>query len=84
MEDERSLFLTELKELKVLEYSDYRYFEDVARRAYIACKNSGINPDDHFVVNNEMVQIGSNAESIKRLENKQKRLDAKKGDSEES
>lgn len=47
---------------KVLEYSDYRYFEDVARRAYIACKNSGINPDDHFVVNNEMVQIGSNAE----------------------
>lgn len=47
---------------KVLEYSDYRYFEDVARRAYIACKNSGINPADHFVVNNEMVKIGSNAE----------------------
>jgi len=47
---------------KVLEYSDYRYFEEVARKAYIACKNSGINPADHFVVNNEMVQIGSNAE----------------------
>lgn len=47
---------------KVLEYADYRTFEEVARRAYRACANSGINPDDHFVVNSEMVQIGSNAE----------------------
>lgn len=47
---------------KVLEYSDYRTFEEVARRAYRACKNSGINPEDHFVVKSEMVQIGSNAE----------------------
>ena len=47
---------------KVLEYADYRTFEEVARRAYRACANSGINPDDHFVVKSEMVQIGSNAE----------------------
>ncbi len=47
---------------KALEYSDYRTFEEVARRAYRACANSGVNPDDHFVVKSEMVQIGSNAE----------------------
>lgn len=47
---------------KVLEYSDYRTFEEVARRAYRACANSGVNPNDHFVVKSEMVQIGSNAE----------------------
>lgn len=45
-----------------LEYSDYRYFEQVARKAYIACRNSGVNPVDHFVVRNEMVKIGSGAE----------------------
>ena len=38
---------------KVLEYADYRTFEEVARRAYRACANSGINPDDHFVVKSE-------------------------------
>lgn len=32
---------------KALEYSDYRYFEQVARKAYIACRNSGVNPVDH-------------------------------------
>lgn len=47
---------------KALGYSDYRYFEDVARRAYRACAKSGINPTDHFVVKHEMVQIGSSAE----------------------
>lgn len=47
---------------KALEYSDYRYFEQVARKAYIACRNSGVNPVDHFVVSNEMVKIGSGTE----------------------
>lgn len=47
---------------KALEYSDYRYFEQVARKAYIACRNSGVNPVNHFVVKNEMVKIGSGAE----------------------
>jgi len=32
------------------------------RRAWTACQNSGINPNDHFVVINEMVKIGSNTE----------------------
>ena len=47
---------------KALGYTDYRYFREVGRKAWIACKNSGQDPADHFVVYNEMVSIGSNAE----------------------
>lgn len=47
---------------KVLEYTDYRNFLEVARKAWISCNNSGVNPYDHFVTFNEMVSIGSNAE----------------------
>lgn len=47
---------------KVLTYVDYRYFLDVMRKAWSACANSGIDPNDHFVVITEMVSIGSNAE----------------------
>lgn len=47
---------------KALGYTDYRYFLDVARKAWTACCNSGVDPKDHFVVYNEMVSIGSNAE----------------------
>lgn len=47
---------------KVLTYGDYRYFLEVMRKAWTACSNSGINPNDHFVVIHEMVTIGSNAE----------------------
>ncbi len=47
---------------KILTYADYRYFLDVMRKAWSACANSGIDPNDHFVVITEMVSIGSNAE----------------------
>ena len=47
---------------KVLGYTDYRYFREVGNKAWTACKNSGHDPNDHFVVYNEMVAIGSNAE----------------------
>lgn len=47
---------------KALEYSNYKYFLDVARKAWTACQNSGLNPNDHFVVYNEMVSISSNTE----------------------
>lgn len=47
---------------KILTYPDYRYFLEVLRKAWKACYNSGIDPNDHFVVIHEMVQIGSNAE----------------------
>jgi len=47
---------------RALEYSEYRNFLPAARKAWNACRNSGVNPVDHFVPFNEMVQIGSNAE----------------------
>lgn len=45
-----------------LTYANYKYFLEVMRKAWSACSNSGVNPADHFVVCNEMVSIGSNAE----------------------
>lgn len=47
---------------KTLTYSDYRYFLEVMRKAWTACKNSGLDPNDHFVVITEKVSIGSGAE----------------------
>ena len=47
---------------KILEYSEYRSFLPVARKAWQACYNSGIDPNDHFVVTHDMVSIGSGAE----------------------
>lgn len=47
---------------KALDYANYRRFLEVMRKAWKACYNSGVNPYDHFVVSDEMVQIGSNAE----------------------
>lgn len=47
---------------KALGYTDYRHFKEVGRKAVEACRNSGVNPADHFVGFAEMVSIGSNAE----------------------
>lgn len=47
---------------KVLNYVNYKYFLEVMRKAWTAAYNSGVNPANHFVVYNEMVPIGSNAE----------------------
>lgn len=47
---------------KVLGYIEYRNFLPAARKAWIACDKTGINPADHFVPFNDMVTIGSNAE----------------------
>lgn len=47
---------------RVLTYSNYKYFLEVMRKAWAAVSNSGLKPSDHFVVYNEMVPIGSNAE----------------------
>lgn len=46
---------------KVLEYSEWRNFVTVIDKAKIACENSGIVVDDHFVDVNKMVNIGSGA-----------------------
>lgn len=47
---------------QALEYAEYRNFLPVARKAWSACHNSGVNPASHFVPFHEMVLIGSNAE----------------------
>lgn len=47
---------------KVLAYTDYRNFLVVMRKAWASCCNSGLDPNDHFVKINEMIQIGKGAE----------------------
>lgn len=52
---------------RAIGYSDYRNFLDVARKGWNACRNSGQNPNDHFVVFTEMISIGKSAE--RKIEN---------------
>ena len=47
--------------MKVLNYKDWRYFDAVIEKAKIACMNTEIAEDGHFVVDNKMVEIGSGA-----------------------
>jgi DNA-damage-inducible protein D len=42
----------------VLGYENYRNFEGVVEKAKIACLNSGIRIEDHFVDVDEMIEIG--------------------------
>ncbi len=46
---------------KVLNYSEWRKFEGVIKKARTSCENSGIDSSDHFVGIDKMVQIGSGA-----------------------
>ncbi|MBQ3279019.1 MAG: DNA damage-inducible protein D [Clostridia bacterium] len=45
----------------VLEYSQWRRFEETISRAIEACENSGIDTADHFAEVGKMVDIGSGA-----------------------
>lgn len=47
---------------RLLEYTDWRNFEKVIKRARTACMKSAQLPRNHFVEVNEMVPIGSGAE----------------------
>jgi len=50
----------EARELQqVLEYTQWRRFENAIDKAKIACENSKINVNDHFADVGKMVQIGS-------------------------
>ena len=51
---------------KILEYSDYRNFETVIKKAKESCKNSGQSIQNHFVDITDMVEIGSNASRVIR------------------
>ena len=43
--------------MKVLSYKDWRYFKAVIEKAKMTCHNTRITDDDHFVVDNKMVEI---------------------------
>lgn len=47
---------------QVLEYSQWRRFNDTVERAKLACSNSGYDAEDHFAEVGKMVEIGSGAE----------------------
>ena len=51
-------FARELQQ--VLEYTQWRRFENVINKAKTTCKNSNININDHFADVGKMVEIGSN------------------------
>ena len=44
----------------ILEYKQWRRFENVINKSKIACNNSNISVDDHFANVGKMVEIGSN------------------------
>lgn len=46
---------------KILEYADWRNFENVIDKAKIACTTSSQDVDDHFVDINEMIELGKGA-----------------------
>ena len=46
----------------VLEYTQWRRFEETIERARQACETSGNNIEDHFSDIGKMVEIGSNVE----------------------
>jgi DNA-damage-inducible protein D len=46
---------------KVLNYRDYRNFEQVIAKARTACFNSGHRIDDHFGDVTDMIEIGKGA-----------------------
>lgn len=51
----------------VMEYSEWRFFLPVIKRAKVACKKGGNIPADHFEGTHDMVPLGSGAE--RRIDN---------------
>ena len=50
--------------MTVLEYKQWRRFEQVIERAKEACKNSNINIDDHFASVGKIVKAGATSKNI--------------------
>ena len=46
----------------VLDYAQWRNFNEAIDRARLACENSGFEPTDHFADVSKMVELGSGAE----------------------
>ncbi len=47
--------------MKLLEYVQWRNFDNVVSKAKVACTNNGINAEDHFADVSKMVTLGSGA-----------------------
>ena len=61
--DENGIEYWYARELQnVLEYTQWRRFENVINKAKISCEKSGVSVTDHFADFGKMVQIGSGAE----------------------
>ncbi len=61
--DENGIEFWYARELQsVLNYKEWRKFENVINKSKESCKNSDISVFDHFVDVDKMVQIGSGAE----------------------
>lgn len=50
--------------MNVLEYKSWRYFNDVINKAKLACTLSNNNINDHFVVNNKIIEAGITSKPI--------------------
>jgi len=59
--DEKGEYWSARELSEVLGYVKYENFQEVGKKAYQSCKNSGQNPNDHFLQFRKMVQIGSGA-----------------------
>jgi len=65
--DENEIEFWYARELQsVLNYKEWRKFENVINKAKESCKNSEVSVFDHFVDVDKMVQIGSGAERKKK------------------
>ncbi|MBQ4559724.1 MAG: DNA damage-inducible protein D [Tyzzerella sp.] len=60
-EDEQVEFWYARDLMKLLGYTEWRNFEKAITRAMESCKTGNIEPSDHFVEVNKMVQLGSGA-----------------------
>jgi DNA-damage-inducible protein D len=61
LSDEGAEFWSARELQTVLDYSEWRKFEQVIGKAITACKTSGYEAEDHFVQLDKMVKIGSGA-----------------------
>lgn len=65
--DENGMEYWKARELQeVLDYKEWRKFENVIKKAQKSCRNSGNTVLDHFVGADKMVQIGSGAQRLQK------------------
>ena len=63
--DENGIEFWYARELqKVLDYKEWRKFENVIQKAIIACKNTGISEGEHFVGADKLSKRANNAEVL--------------------